>query len=147
MRPLRPRLSQYARLLAVPESNTLIASVPPDRMPELLATVAATEIYHMPFSDAVKRLPAMHADSKKQPEPEKSSKTGKTVEAQYTPKHLSPGRLMVYLQTFGDTPVGFSENMTSTVFYGEPEMVQAQTALAKMIDVETHQECVERVQP
>lgn len=147
MWPLRPRLSQYARLLAVPESNTLIASVPPDRMPELLATVAATEIYQMPFSDAVKRLPAMHADSKEQPQPERPGKTGRTVEAQYTPAHLSPGRLMVYLQTFGDTPVGFSEDMTATVFYGEPVMVQAQTALAKMIDVETYQECIARAQP
>jgi hypothetical protein len=147
MRPLRPRLSQYSRLLAVPESNTLIASVSPDRMPELLATVAATEIYQMPVSDAVKHLPAMHTDSKEQPEPEKPSKTGKTVEAQYTPKHLSPGRLMVYLQTFGDTQVGFSDDMMSTVFYGEPEIVQAQTALAKMIDVESHQECIARARP
>ncbi len=53
----------------------------------------------------------------------------------------------MFLPTFGDTPVSFSEDMSSAVVVGDRATVRAQLELAKAIDVDDYADCVRVNQP
>ena len=142
-RLLRPRLSTYARLSPVPENNVLVATVSHQRMPVLLKTIAALDLYGMAPHEAIKLLPSTYEKSLEQPEPETPETVSDNIEVQYVPEHLSPGRVGPYLQMYGDVPIMFSSTRDTILIEGNSKKVNAQMQLARSIDVADYDHCIE----
>ena len=143
IRVIRPRLSTYARFTAVPGSNVLIATVPPERLPVLLATIAALDRYGTKPSDAIKMLPNMYEDSRNQPEPEQPPASAEQAEEEFRPQHLPWNQFVPHLQMYGDTPIMPTRERDALIIYGDSAKVAAQMELAYSMDVADYEHCKE----
>ncbi len=143
VRLLRPRLSTYARLSAVPEGNVLVATVSHQRMPVLLKTIAALDRNGVAPSEAIKLLPSTYEKSLEQPEPEQPETYSDHLEQRYVPEHLSPGRVGPYLQMYGNVPIMLSSTHEAVLIEGDATKVNAQLQLARSVDVADYDHCVE----
>lgn len=143
IRLLRPRLSTYARLSAVPEGSLLIATVPPERMPILLETIAALDQKESAIPKVAQQLPSTFQESLIQAEPKEPLTNSEFIQMQYVPTHLKIGRLVPYLQMYGDTPITLLFSEGAILIEGDASRVDAQMELAISIDVAGHDHCVE----
>ncbi len=139
---LRPRMSTYARLSAVPEGNLLIATMPTQRMALLLDVIAGIDIDRVAPVEAAKHLPNVFAESRTQPEPDEVATTSLEKQNRYVPRAMRLGRISVYLQQYTLVPIRPSFQGGSIVISGDSDKVNQLMQLAEAIDVENYQQCV-----